>query len=559
MSRRMARASIVVVLTLAGPLALVLAAGASNRFVRPAPVTCKHARGNLDRIVVPEPRVKALPDRGEQYAGSNAYLERLTKGRGWVVVGRRVDKNLTRVEHDRFVPLRKPPRKVFDRDFAPGRYRVRITVSWLRARLDRTARAGLVLKRYLHEPASAARSRRACVAPAPVVSQSASTSPSPAQPSPSPSAPSPSPSPSATQVPATITGATESVQGDFTGDGRADVAFFRESTFGLVELWLLVSTGIGFEEPRKMLTLDAGWNWESITAVTVNPNGDARNDIAVFHKRGDSAGGGFGLYLFEATAVGFNQPRFLTKKTAADGWTWASIKAVQVDYNGDGLKDIAVLHRLADGGFNLWIFDATATTFTPRFLSRYAGTSGWSWEDAKPTFGRFTPDTKWDLVVLQPNLETLGVAVWLLTSTGTGFTPGKVAELPEADGWRSQDVKIVAGRFDADADTDLLLQRGRADGGVDLALMHSIGAAFGPPRPVLTSGAASQWEWARTQSVTGDYDEDGLTDVAVLHQTPAGGADVWLAASSGNGFAEPRRVLVLMREAGWEWNGIRLV
>ncbi|MBV1854509.1 VCBS repeat domain-containing M23 family metallopeptidase [Catellatospora tritici] len=187
------------------------------------------------------------------------------------------------------------------------------------------------------------------------------------------------------------------------------------------------------------------------------------------------------------------------------------------DFNGDGKDDIVAFNL---GSLND-VYVATSTG------SAFAGTSV-KWNDffgltgEKLLTGDFNGDGKDDVVTFTGG--TLG-DVYVGLSTGTGFLGGA-----KWHDWFAPGAEVpVVGDFNGDGKDDIATFTHDAQGDVFVAL--STGTGF---------GAGVKWHEffapAGEYPAVGDFNGDGLDDIATFTQGPATAADVYVALSNGSSF-----------------------
>ena len=192
-----------------------------------------------------------------------------------------------------------------------------------------------------------------------------------------------------------------SADGDFDGDGAADIAVFHPTTGN----WhLLFSTGAHW-------TLE--WGWPQAVPVPADYNGDGMLDFAVYYPVTGN------WYILES-ATGLSR---------VVQWGWSDAVPLPGDYDGDGKADIAVYHR------------ATATWY---FLCTSAGSYPvqWGFGGVIPAPADYDGDGIIDIGVYHP---TSGM--WYILQSGTGTM------LQKAWGWI--DAIPVPADYDGDGKADI--------------------------------------------------------------------------------------------------------
>ncbi|WP_146065831.1 FG-GAP-like repeat-containing protein [Streptomyces sp. SM13] len=137
--------------------------------------------------------------------------------------------------------------------------------------------------------------------------------------------------------------------GDYNGDGKDDVAVFYDSgssdTGRVSSLYTFNSTGTAFANPRKTWTSSGSFNWNATKLTSGDYSGDGRDDIAVLYNRGTTEAGVHqsALFTFASTGTAFAAPREVWTSTGS--FSWAAGQPVSGDFNKDGKADVGVLYR----------------------------------------------------------------------------------------------------------------------------------------------------------------------------------------------------------------------
>ncbi|MFF1822992.1 RICIN domain-containing protein [Kribbella sp. NPDC058245] len=266
---------------------------------------------------------------------------------------------------------------------------------------------------------------------------------------------------------------TRTVAGDFTGDGRSDVALFRQEDGRRMSLRLLESDGNGYvaaDSPSWVSSPDS-WTHSMARIASGDVDGDNRADIAVQVNNGD---GTWKVLVFRGGALGTP-----TEWVRATG-DWALSSLQLADINGDGSDDLVTQKTTTVCRTVSELYRSTGTAFTATAVTLHdSGANAYCLDRSRTTVGDVDGDGRDDLIAAYDYSDTdLGVVVF--RSTGTAFTSAVWWRTPgEFDPAK---VTISAGDFGADGKDDLAVVAATANGGRTAYLLNSTGTAFGPRR-----------------------------------------------------------------------------
>jgi hypothetical protein len=131
--------------------------------------------------------------------------------------------------------------------------------------------------------------------------------------------------------------------------------------------------------------------------------GDGKDDIAIGHKLADTGqGSGMGVHVFYGgvgTADIFKNADTSWKVFAAPGWLWNNMKLAAGPFNGDNNADLAVVYNNA--GINIHFFKGGSQKFgnastNPKVLPA----PDWDWNLTKLAAGQFNSDVYADIALL---------------------------------------------------------------------------------------------------------------------------------------------------------------
>jgi hypothetical protein len=250
------------------------------------------------------------------------------------------------------------------------------------------------------------------------------------------------------------------VRGDFTGDGRTDLAMLRRGTDGTASLWLLESDGNHFGA-RTVWESRAPFNFASASVVAGDFTGDGTSDVAV---RVDQE-----VLVFPGGALG-------TPTTWSTGVQDAASRVVAADTDGDGRTDLAEL-RAHDGcRASLWTYRSTGNGFEPAVSEWDSGPGGYCGAGT-PVAGDVDADGRDDIVAVHDHGG--GDVAAMVFRASEGFSPH--------EWWRGTGPLRAAatpstGDFDLDGRDDLaVVQPGGTTGETELWTLRSTGDTFAGP------------------------------------------------------------------------------
>lgn len=200
---------------------------------------------------------------------------------------------------------------------------------------------------------------------------------------------------------------------------------------------------------------------------------------------------------------------------------WGSQKWMAGDFNGDGKMDFAKTWN-SDHKANIDVHLSTGSSFV---MQRAATNQGGYWDSQKWMAGDFNGDGKTDLV---KSYEFNGLSdIDVHLSNGNEFVMQRWAN-GQGGHWNSQ--KWMVGDFNGDKKDDLV-KVWNSDGKADIDVHLSNGDKFTMQR--WANGQGSFWQ--TQQWVVGDYNGDGKDDLAKIWNA-SGQANIDVHLSTGNTF-----------------------
>ncbi|MFJ5234538.1 CHAP domain-containing protein [Kitasatospora sp. NPDC088391] len=366
--------------------------------------------------------------------------------------------------------------------------------------------------------------------------------------------------------------------GDFNGDGYSDIATLSQLADGGIGVHLLHggSGATMFSTVVSARSLygsapppgqSGGFNWNQIKVVAGRFNSDTYADLAILHQTAD---GGFHLYVLYGGPTGteFTAMSDPMSFPASDGWNWANAKVVSGDFKGNGFDDIAIAEKRADGGADIHVLYGGAGTDMFSYnnalpVARSLPGPGWQWSHMKLAAGLFNADSFADLVVFYQASDG-GVNVHILygANDSSAFSIEQdVRDLPGTAGWDWTKMKLAAGLFNSDPYADLAILHQTSAGGIDIHVLYG-GAGtsiFSNTTTIAQHLLASDgWVWTQTMITSGLFNADSESDLALLTQLADGGIGIHVAYGGvGTPFQTVNPVTTLPGSQGWSWTATK--
>ncbi len=276
------------------------------------------------------------------------------------------------------------------------------------------------------------------------------------------------------------------VIGDFSGDGRDDIAcFLRDSGKGSAQgdVYVAISTGSNFG-PGQI------WHGNLCPGGEIprvgDFNGDGKDDIACFHRNVSE------VHVALSTGSSFGTQQKWQNYFCLPG-EWPEVG----DFNGDGKDDIITFIKGTKSGSaanDVYVSLSNGTSFLPGKLWH----GSFSWGSEIPMIGDFDGDGKDDIITFKRSAANVHVAL----STGTKFG--------SPDLWHgnfcypSQEPGV--GDFNGDGSDDIIAFTRKEAGKVWVSL--SSGSKFQPARTWTTNFCAGNetpltgnFRWGNTSGI----------------------------------------------------------
>ncbi|MFD4582937.1 FG-GAP-like repeat-containing protein [Streptomyces sp. NPDC058434] len=296
---------------------------------------------------------------------------------------------------------------------------------------------------------------------------------------------------------------TQRVQGDFNGDGRADVAVLYDYDDTTAKLWTFLGKADGgVQSPTASWTSPAGsWDPARSTLHVGDFNADGRDDIAAWY---DYADGSDALFTFVANANGgFAAP--VKSWSAPNNWSASMAKYVTGDYNGDGRDDLAILYDYAAGAVKLWTFLATPSGGFNAPVQSWTHDTWGDWGRTNLYAGDFNGDGRDDAGFWFDYPDGRDVFYTLNGNTNGTFTAPKASLTVAAGGLTYRSMQIVPGDYNGDGRDDLGAMYGYSDGNVKMfTWLSKPDSTLDAVKIGWVSPSATTWDFPQTHFIRQD-------------------------------------------------------
>ena len=198
--------------------------------------------------------------------------------------------------------------------------------------------------------------------------------------------------------------------GDFNGDGYGDVAVLSAYPNGqdaVLYSFKGSPTGLTPEFQRELTSWTGGWNFQRMKTAVTNVNGDAYNDLVIFHQ-GLNDEVARHVLKGSATVIQPTDPNMAVLQTPAQGWKWSNLRVVGGgDFNGDGYGDVAMISAYPNGhDYALYNYLGSLGGLTPQYQHQLtANTGGWDLTRTRGGTSDVTGDGKTDVVLFHQGLQ----------------------------------------------------------------------------------------------------------------------------------------------------------
>ena len=344
---------------------------------------------------------------------------------------------------------------------------------------------------------------------------------------------------------------------DVTGDRYADLPVVLDPGNGASRLLNLVAgtDGTTVFDPTTSVASSAGaFPAGSTVPLLGDFTGDGRSDVAMFR---DEGGCRTTLWWWTSNGNGYTPVSAPVWDSGPGNWCFANgVKAVAGDFNGDGHADVAAFHNYGGGEVRLFVFltDAAGSGIGSIPVWWDSGPGNWEYSHFKPVAGDFNGDGRADIAQLY-DYNSCAAGVWLFTSTGSGMNPVRPWYVPSPNWCFANSTQVLAGDINGDGKDEFNVIYDYGNG------YWRIWTFFGPDlnASVWTGNSTGYSHATLLKAVMGDFNGDGRADLAHFYDSDADGrTTLWILYSSGSGFGdENMRWDALPITGGLDWRALR--
>ncbi|MEU4193716.1 RICIN domain-containing protein [Kribbella sp. NPDC026611] len=327
------------------------------------------------------------------------------------------------------------------------------------------------------------------------------------------------------------------VRNDVNGDGRADISAVVDQGYGRTTVWNFDSRRdstyypgyIGWDSREG-----SGFNLYRTRPVQADLDGDGRTDLALFRE-----GAGRTNYLYKLISDGNrydSPPAVWTNASDAVRYPLSTARMIGGDVDGDG-KDDLVVQNAGSTNWSAQVFRG-ADLAHPSIWATAA--TGNPWPASTPLLADVDGDHKLDLLSMR-NLSGCRTTVELYRSTGSAFAAAQTIYDSGAGGFCWEKSRPAVADVDGDGKDDIvaLYEYGVSGSQTDagLTVFRSTGTAL---TPSTWWRRTVDLDLSKATLTTGDYNADGKDDAAVLYAGGTAPVDRQLFSftSSGTAFAD---------------------
>lgn len=314
--------------------------------------------------------------------------------------------------------------------------------------------------------------------------------------------------------------------GDFDGNGLMDVAVLFNYGNNDSAIWLLKSNGADFTPSLAWSSGPGNWDWNRSSIAAADVDGNGTTDLTVTYDYGNAS---TGIWFFKSNGTTVTPTLAWASGAGNFDATRAKITAGDVDGVAPARDDLMVLYDYGNASSAVWFFKSNGVTLTPN-LAWAGGPGSFDWNASKITAIDYDGNGLEDMAVLY-NYGNASSAIWMMKSDGTTVTP-TLTWSTGAGNWDWNRSKIVSGEFDGDnmQDVGVLYDYGNATS--NMWSFASNGTTMAPA--ILWSSGPGNFDWNRTTIAPVDIDAAGTSSVAMMYDYGNAMSNIFIFNASGS-------------------------
>jgi hypothetical protein len=263
------------------------------------------------------------------------------------------------------------------------------------------------------------------------------------------------------------------------------------------------------------------------------------------------------LYNYLSSTTGFwdltqsgvnNFANTETWQSSTGHWDWTKTKILTGDFNGDGKTDLALVYDYGTCDTGIEVFLSNGSGFGPQTEFWNGGANNYCWSNAQWVTGDFNGDGKTDIASIYNYGTSIGL--WVFTSTGSGLTWNE----PWSTAWSGSSSHLLAGDFNGDGLSDIAVAHdyGSCDTGIDV-IQATGGGNFSALPEGYRSGSGSSFCFGNIKWTTGNYAGGSATQIAAVYNGGGAGTQLYTLSQAPNGYAITRTASPIWSNTGMTW------